>query len=441
MEPTKRPESSIIEQPSRRSFLGASTAAAAGTVIGSALPASLSAQVEGNGTTKVALIGCGGRGTGAANQNLSVKGTKLVAMADVFEDRLAGSFNQLVKGHKEQMDVHEENKFIGFDAYLKAIDMADLVILTTPPGFRPMMFEAAVDAGKHIFMEKPVATDAPGIRRVLAAAKKADEKGLKVVVGLQRHYQNSYRETLDRIQQGAIGDIVSAQCYWNGGGVWVRERRPGQTEMEYQMMNWYYFNWLCGDHINEQHVHNIDVVNWFKGGHPEVAQGMGGREVRKGKDHGQIFDHHYVEFTYPDGSICNSQCRHIRGCWNQVSESFQGTKGRAAIGRITDLDGKDIWRRRRGDNPNPYQVEHDELYRHIRNDIPINNAYYGATSTMTSIFGRMATYSGQRLTWDKAINSDNDLFPEKLAWDALPKVVPDADGSYPVPIPGVTKTV
>ncbi|MEM7388088.1 MAG: Gfo/Idh/MocA family oxidoreductase, partial [Verrucomicrobiota bacterium] len=213
--------------------------------------------------------------------------------------------------------------------------------------------------------------------------------------------------------------------------------------MEYQVMNWYYFNWLCGDHITEQHIHNLDVVNWFFDDYPVSAQGMGGREVRKRipgndstNDFGQIFDHHYVEFTYPDGSICNSQCRHIKGCFNRVAETFVGTKGRVSIGDIRDLKGNRLWRHRGRGDANPYQVEHNELHRHIREDIALNNAYYGAKSSMTSILGRLATYSGKVVKWDDAINSDVDLFPERLSWDAMPRVLPDADGNYPVPVPG-----
>ncbi|MFY8046632.1 MAG: Gfo/Idh/MocA family protein, partial [Chitinophagaceae bacterium] len=269
---------------------------------------------------KVALIGCGGRGTGAAMQALLTKqNVKLVAMADAFKDRIDSAYKQLnaddlsdwsgVKGNvKNKIDVPEERMFVGFDAYQKAIPLADVIILTTPPGFRPIHFEEAVKQGKHIFMEKPVATDPNGVMRVLKAAEEAKKKKLNVVVGLQRHYQNSYRELFKRKDQ--IGEIVSAQAWWNNDGVWVNPRKEGQTEMDYQMRNWYYFNWLCGDHITEQHIHNIDVINWFKGGYPVKAQGMGGRQVRKGKDHGEIFDHHYVEFHYADGSILNSQCRH-----------------------------------------------------------------------------------------------------------------------------------
>jgi predicted dehydrogenase len=285
---------------------------------------------------KVAIVGCGGRGTGAAMQAmLSKQNVKLVAMADAFRDRLDDCYKQLTADDisdwsgtagsiKDKITVTEATKFVGFDAYKKAIALADVVILTTPPGFRPIHFEEAINQNKHVFMEKPVATDPVGIRKVLEAAEKAKQKKLNVVVGLQRRYQNSYLEMYQR--KDMIGDIVSAQAWWNNDGVWVRPRVAGQTEMEYQMRNWYYFNWLCGDHITEQHIHNIDVVNWFKGGYPVKAQGMGGRQVRKGKEYGEIFDHHYVEFTYADGSILNSQCRHIPGTMSKVDELLVGTK-------------------------------------------------------------------------------------------------------------------
>ena len=431
----------------RRDFLGKSAAAtAAGSLV---LPASLSAQVEGNSTLKLGLVGCGGRGSGAANQNLTTQGTKLVAMGDVFRERMDNTFDMLTKRHKDAVEVPEENKFIGFDSYLKVIEMSDVVILATPPGFRPMMFEAAVEAGKHVFMEKPVCVDAAGYRRVMAAAKKADEKGLKVVVGLQRHYQKSYLETLKRVKDGMIGDIVSAQVWWNGGGVWVRDRQKDDTEMRYQCRNWYYFNWLCGDNICEQHIHNIDVANWFIGeaigqtaAHPVIAQGMGGREVRTGNKFGEIFDHHFVEYRYDNGVIVNSQCRHQPKTWSRVSEEIIGTKGRAMPGKITDLSGNEtLWRHRGKDDANPYQVEHNELLRHIREDKPINNAYYGAASSMTSVLGRMCTYSGKEIKWNDAIKSEFSDFPDTLAWDAPTKVNPDENGAYPVPVPGVTKVL
>jgi predicted dehydrogenase len=397
---------------------------------------------------KVALIGCGGRGTGAAMQALLTKqNVKLVAMADAFKDRLDKCYNALTavpkngeKSVKDRVDVPEERKFVGFDAYEKAIPLADVVILATPPGFRPIHFEEAVKQSKQIFMEKPVATDPAGIQRVLAAAQQAKAKKLNVVVGLQRHYQTSYRELFKR--KDKIGDIVSAQAWWNNDGVWVNKRQPAQTEMEYQMRNWYYFNWLCGDHITEQHIHNIDVINWFKGAHPVKAQGLGGRQVRKGKDFGEIYDHHYVEFHYPDGSILNSQCRHIPGTMSKVDELLIGTKGIIQTGaaNIVNRKGKVLYQFDKKTENQPYQAEHDELFEAVaKGEYKFADAENGAHSTMTSILGRMATYSGQVVEWDKAINSGLDLHPKEYAWNAQMPLNPDADGFYPVATPGVTK--
>ncbi len=432
----------------RREFIKNSALLAGTSVLASPLMTS-AFYAQSADEVKVAVIGCGGRGTGAAFQALSVKeNVKLVAMADAFRDRLDSAYKNLTSGKAletsvaKRVDVPEERKFVGFDGYKKAIELADVVILATPPGFRPIHFEEAVRQGKHVFMEKPVATDAPGVRRVLEAAEESKKKNLKVVVGLQRHYQTSYLETYKRvIDEGAIGDIVSARCYWNNDGVWVNPRKPGMTEMEYQMRNWYYFVWLCGDHIAEQHIHNIDVINWFKGGYPTEALGIGGREVRTGKEYGEIFDHHVVEFQYADGMILNSQCRHQPGTVADVSEHLVGTKGRATEGRITDLKGNTIWRHRDRDDKNPYQVEHDHLFHCIVNNIPVNDAYNGAMSTMTSILGRMATYSGQKVTMEEALASDISLAPDRFAWDATPKSLPDANGFYPIPVPGKFRAV
>ena len=393
---------------------------------------------------KIALVGCGGRGTGAAMQALfSKQNVKLVAMADAFSDRLEGCLKTIVEEDsslKSKIDVPAERRFVGFDGYLKAIPLADVVLLTTPPGFRPIHFEEAIKQGKHVFMEKPVATDPAGIKKVLDAAAIAKQKKLNVVVGLQRRYQNSYLELFKR--KDLVGDITSAQVWWNNDGVWVNKRKDGQTEMEYQMRNWYYFNWLCGDHITEQHIHNIDVMNWFKGSYPVRAQGMGGRQVRNGKDHGEIYDHHYVEFIYADGSVLNSQCRHIPGTASRVDEMLIGTKGiiRCDEATIKDAKGKELYRfDKKGEN-NPYQTEHDELFAAIaKNEYKFADAENGAKSTMTSIMGRMATYSGQIIEWDKVMKSGIDIMPKKYAWDALPPVLPSADGYYPIATPGVTK--
>ncbi len=395
---------------------------------------------------KVGLVGCGGRGSGAATQALkAASNVKLVAVADAFQDQIDKSLKSIKEAAgMERVDVPKERQYAGFDGYKDVIAACDVVILTTPPGFRPVHFAEAVKHGKHIFMEKPVATDAAGIRSVLETAKEARKKKLNVIVGLQRHYQKKYTSMIDLIHKGKIGDITSGQVYWNGAGVWVRPREDGQTEMEYQMRNWYYFTWLCGDHIVEQHIHNMDVMNWVKQGYPVRAQGMGGRQVRTGKDHGQIYDHHYVEFEYADGSIMNSQCRHIKNCWNKVSESVCGTKGRADFGKGTLVShkGKVLYKHDGTNDRNPYQVEHDLLFDAVsKGEYKYDDTENGAMSTMTAILGRMATYSGQMLEWDEALNSKKVLVPQEFSWDATPPAAPDMYGEYAVAEPGSTMVV
>lgn len=434
----------------RRDFLKKTSVAAVGGTLLGGLSIERSAHAQSNDTLKIALIGCGGRGSGAANQalNTHTQGpVKLVAMADAFKDRLDGSYNNLKKEHKDRVEVPEENRFVGFDGYKKAIALADVVILATPPGFRPMQFEEAVRQGKNIFMEKPVATDAPGVRKVLAAAEEAKKKNLKIGVGLQRHHQLGYIDTINRLHDGAIGDIVSMRCYWNGTTPWVHPRKELEkqygrplTEMEYQLRNWYYFVWTCGDHIVEQHIHNLDVINWVKNGYPVRAQGMGGCEVRKGPDYGQIFDHHGVEFEYADGSRCFSYCRHINGCWDSVSEHVVGTKGTCDVSGYT-IRGENAWRFKTPGARDPYQQEHDDLFAAIRNNKTYSEAENGARSTMTAIFGRMATYSGKMLDWEDAINSKINYFPPTLAWDADMPVKPLPGGGYALPVPGKTVVI
>lgn len=443
-----------MDNTSRRDFLKTSTLLTGGAMLGG-LPLAQAANSIVDDTIRVALVGCGGRGTGAAAQALLTKqNVKLVAMADVFRNRLDESYKHLTADDltdvigvessvKHRIDVPEERKYTGFDAYKKAMQHADVVILTTPPGFRPVHFAEAVEQGKQVFMEKPVATDAPGIRKVLEAAEKAKKKKLNVVVGLQRHYQTVYREWVDRLQQGIIGDIVSSRVYWNMGGLWVKDRKPEATEMAYQVDNWYYFTWICGDHIVEQHVHNIDVSNWVKQAYPVRALGSGGRQVRVGKQYGEIFDHHVVEFEYADGSRMFSHCRQVPGSKESVTEGFHGTNGTAPFpGMIQTRNGYAIWSHNDKNDPNPYQVEHDELFDVIaRGEYKFADAENAAKSTMTAIMGRMATYSGQLIEWDAALNSTLDLMPEKLDWNAMPKILPGPDGLYPCAVPGVTKVI
>ena len=441
------------DQFSRRSFLQRGSAALGGAALASTLAPSRFALGAGGGDEiKLAIVGCGGRGSGACAQALSTSNlgpVKLVAAADVHEDRMDSALKNFEAKFAERGTVAKENRFIGFDAYKKAISMADVVILSTPPGFRPMMFEEAIKQGKHVFMEKPVATDGTGVRKVLAAAKIAKEKNLKVGVGLQRHHQKGYIETMKRLHDGAIGDITSMRAYWNGATPWLKKRSDLEkqygrklTEMEYQMRNWYYFAWICGDHIVEQHIHNLDVINWVKKGWPVKAQGMGGCEVRKGEDYGEIFDHHAVEFEYEDGSRCSSYCRHIVGCWNSVSEHVVGTKGKSDVGRNTiSVTGGDAWHHKNEGDKDPYQQEHDDFFAAIRNNTPYNEAEYGAMSTMTAILGRLATYGGKEIEMEKALKSEVTIFPKNLAWDADMPVKPGPDGMYPRAIPGKTVVI
>ncbi len=433
----------------RRTFVLQSGLAAGGLMLAPSI-LSAKAHIDGADVIRVGLIGCGGRGTGAAVQALATaQNVKLVAMADAFRFRLDSSYKEIQTelGNNEidmaRLAVPEEHKFTGFDGYQKVIPLCDVVILASPPGFRPIHFEAAVQAGKHVFMEKPVAVDAPGVRQVLKAAEMAKQKKLNVVVGLQRRYQKIYQGWVDMLQNGVIGDITASYVYWNSEGVWVRDREPGMTEMEYQVHNWYYFNWLCGDHITEQHIHNLDVGNWVKQAYPVKALGMGGRRARTGKEHGEIFDHHFVEYEYADGSRMLSQCMHWNGCRTQVTEGFQGTNGSAPKpGVILTSSGYPILSYDDRKDPNPYQVEHDVLFEAVaKGDYKFSDAENAAKSSMTSILGRMATYSGQIITWDEALKSDLSLAPKKYDWQADPPVMPGKDGYYPVAVPGVTKVL
>ena len=430
-----------MENIKRRSFLKNSSILTGSLVLPSF---SFKKQKQLDKKLKISVVGCGGRGTGAAVQALRAdKNVELVALCDAFEDRLERSLNAIIEELDGEIEIKlkDKNKFVGFDGYKKAIDLADVVILATPPGFRPQHFEYAVNKSKHIFMEKPVATDAAGVRRILESAKLVKEKKLNVVVGLQRRYQLSYLDILKQVRRGVAGKIISGTVKWNGHGVWVRKREPQQSELEYQMRNWYYFNWLCGDHIVEQHIHNLDVANWFLDEHPISAQGMGGREVRKGIDHGEIFDHHYVEFKYPSGAVIHSQCRHQPGTLRKVNEVLVGTKGvinlrNGGVVTINDHNGNLLHKYDPKNDISPYQIEHNKLFKSIRSGGQIDDTEYGATATMTAIMGRMATYSGKLIEWESAMNADEKLVPDNLSWGSTAPVLPDNQGKYKVPVPG-----
>jgi predicted dehydrogenase len=430
---------------SRREFLKRSTVLAAGAALASPLSLSRSAHAAGSDQIRIVLVGAGGRGTGAAVnalKNASHKNVKLVAVADAFRDRLESSLKAIQKQCPDQVDVPEDRRFDGLDGYQKALHCdADLVLLCTPPGFRPMQFEAAVKAGRQVFLEKPVAVDAPGYRRVLAANEEAKKKGLTVAVGHHLRHSPNHREIVQQIHDGALGDLKLLRGYFNSSGIWNRPRNEGQTEMQYQVQNWYHFLWLCGDHIVEQHVHDIDVCNWIAQGHPVEANGMGGRAVRFAPGIGEIFDHHYVEFTYANGVKFYSQCRHIPGCWNSFSQHAVGTKGSADIdgsGSATmNVAGKE--ERRWKHQPDGHQLEMDDLFAALLAKQTYNEVDWAADSSMTAILGRMATYSGQQVRWDNAVQSAITSLPDQLTWDAPTKTKPGPDGIYACPMPGVTK--
>ncbi len=447
---TSNPQPAPATETSRRDFIRSSTVAVVGGSLAASLAVPSNVHAQGDGTIKVGLIGCGGRGSGAVIDLLSTKEpVKVVAVGDAFPFRLDGSVQAIKRDlakkniAADRFDVPKDRQFVGLDAYKKVLATdVDLVILATPPGFRPLHFAAAVAAGKHVFMEKPVAVDAPGVHKVLEATKLAKDKKLAVGVGLQRHHQASYIETIKRLHDGAIGDIHTLRCYWNGGGVWMdrkrSDKRPGiVTDMQYQVDNWYYFTWLSGDHICEQHIHNLDVCNWVKGDkYPIAAQGMGGRQVRTERDAGEIFDHHAVEFEYEDGSRMFSFCRHIPGCWDSVSEHCQGTKGKCEItdAYIPASKGVEEWRYR-GPRPDPYQVEHADLIASIRKGDPLNEGMKGAMSSMTAILGRMCTYSGKPITMKKALESTLRLGPEEgFTWETTPP-------TPKVAVPGVSEVL
>lgn len=416
----------------RRSFLYTAAAAATAQSLARALDAGRLPQGQGGDEVKVGLVGCGGRGSGAIAQALSTKGmTRLVAVADMFGDRLEGALDSLGENEsfKKKLDVPKERRFVGPDAFKGVLaSNCDVVLIATPPHFRPAHFEAAVAAKKNVFFEKPVAVDAPGVRRVLAAAEAAQKLGLAVCSGLQRHHQNGYLATMERIHRGDLGRLLFARCSWNQGGLWVREREAEWSDMEWQLRNWLYFTWLSGDHIVEQHVHNLDVINWAMQAHPTRCRGMGGRQVRTEPKYGHIFDHHAIQYQYANGAWCFSECRQIDGCANDVSEHVYGADGEAHMdGGRWRITGAKAWTHE-GPNNDPYQTEHDDLFASIRAGKPFNEGRMVAESTLTAIMGRMASYSGKEVTWEQALASEEKWGPDSYEFGPLPV--------DPVPMPG-----
>ncbi len=427
------PTPSKVISPSRRDFLKTSTAAAVG------LGALSNAHAAGSDAIKVGLIGCGGRGRGAADNICEAAGTtyniKLHAMGDIFPDHLKDcrEFLRTNANSKEKFDVPEERCFVGFDAYQKVIDCCDLVMLATPPGFRPLHIEATIKAGKQLFTEKPVAVDSTGIRKVLAAYEMAKAKGLSVVAGTQRRHQTPYLESLKRIHDGAIGDLITARVYWNQGDIWIHPRQENWSDTEYQLRNWYHFLWLCGDHIVEQHVHNLDVAIWALGSPPIGAVGMGGRQVHTEPPYGQSYDHFAVDYEFPNGVHVLSMARQIGGCASDVSETIVGSKGRwqSHQYRFTGATNTRV----RDDRKDPYVLEHVDLLESIVTRRPINELKQVAESTLAAIMGRDSAYTGKAITWEKALNSKLDTYP-KTPLDMKGSMIEPA-----VPRPGVMELI
>lgn len=436
----------------RRQFLRHASLSLAGAAALGELPRVHAAEAPATTEVKIGLIGCGGRGTGAVLDAIGAatnviypasgyhtedvaegarvenKNIQVVALADLFEDRLARCRNQLAK---LGIEVPKQHCFVGFEAYRQLLAMPEVnyVIQATPPHFRPQHLWAAVEAGKHVFIEKPAAVDVPGVKLVIEAGELARRKRLGIAAGTQRRHTRSYRETIRRIRDGAIGDIVYAKCYWNGGQIWVIDRLPQWSDMEWQLRNWNYFTWLSGDHILEQHVHNLDIMNWVLGAHPiKAVSGLGGRQVRTGERHGHIFDHFAVEFEYPGGISVFSQSRQINGCLNIVGEAVVGARGVSNCANTIQPKAGEAWRFRERE-PSPYRLEHQDLIASIREGEPINEAQAIAESTMTGILGREACYSGQAIQWDEAMNSTTRLGPDSYEF-----------GPYPIPpvaMPGI----
>jgi predicted dehydrogenase len=416
---------------SRRDFLRSS---AAGTIgLSAALHATgARAWAAGSDTLRVGVIGCGGRGTGAARDAaVADPGVRIVALGDVLMERVDQSRANLLKAIPAQCAIDDGHVFAGFDAYKQVVAAnVDLVILASPPGFRPAHLRAAVEAGKHIFTEKPVAVDPVGVRSVFESADLAAKKGLAIVAGTQRRHEPKYIETIRRLHEGAIGEIVAGQVYWNQGGLWKVDRKAGMSDVEWQVRNWLYFAWTSGDHIVEQHIHNIDVANWVLRGHPVRANGVGGRQVRVDPVYGHIFDHFAIELEYENGARILSMCRQQDGTARFVGEHFIGTRGISNASSWIRNPSEWVWPEP-AEPVNPYEQEHRDLIASIKAGKPLNEGRQVAESTLSAIMAREAAYTGQVVTWDEILASDLDLTPPALAFGPMPVA--------PVAEPGVTR--
>ncbi len=434
-----------VERISRHEFL-----ARTGTVAGSAaagLSVARAAHAAGSDAINIGLIGCGGRGSGAVVSALSVNpGARLTAMADAFDDRMQHARRALEKRRPGQVAVDDDHMFAGFEGHERLLESGvDMAILAEPPHFRPIHIQACVEAGVHVFAEKPMAVDAPGVRTVLAAGEAARQKGLSFVSGFETRYSAAAREAVRRVREGEIGQVTAMQMNYSTGFLWHRGRQPDWTEMEFQVRNWYYFTWLSGDHLVEQHVHLEDFSSWIMEDEPPLcAWGLGGRQVRVDPKFGDIFDHHAVVYEYPCGARLYAFCRQQSGTYRDVSKLVVGTRGQLKPGargwNSYAIEGENPWTSP-PEEGHPELATFREMFAGMAAGKPINDSLAMGRSTMLAILGRMATHSGQRITWDEALASERSLAPKHYAWDAEPPVLPGPDGKYPVATPGVTEVL
>ena len=393
---------------------------------------------------RVGLVGCGGRGTGAAFEALRTSpNVKLTAMADTFEDRVESAFLRLTDEFGEQVSISKKDKHVGFDGYKKVIEKCDVVILATPPPFRPIHFEEAVKADKHVFMEKPLFVDIPGYNKIISTNELAKKKNLNVAVGLQLRFEPGYQQLMEKVKDGAIGEIKSLDVYYNVGAPKIHPRLEGQTEMEYQMRNWRYFTWLWGGQLSGQTIHQIDVVNWLMNDYPTIVNGLGGRIAFSGPNQGNTYDHHYAEFEYANGVRLHVQSKNIDSTWNRNGFEIVGTKGSANDrSRIYDASGKVTWQyRNRDQNVGSSQLCQSAFINSVLESTPLNHVEYGAKSSLTCVMGRMAIHSGKRITIEEALASERSILPSKFSWDADMPNKPGKDGNYEIPIPGKTEVL
>ncbi len=423
----------------RRRFIKKSSAAAFGSVLFNTFSQNTYSHAFEKKVIKIGLVGCGGRGTGALFEALKASASvRVVAIADVFEDRTKSVFALLKQNFGDQCEVNDTSIFVGFDAYEKVIALSDAVILATPPPFRPQHFESSIKAGKHVFMEKPLAVDVPGFNRIMEIGKLADEKKISVVVGLQFRYDVANQEMVDRINRGEIGEITSISTYYNVGAPKVLPREAQQTEMEYQVRNWRYFTWLWGGQLAGQAIHQIDMMNWIMDDFPIKAMGNGGRLVYEGINNGDVYDHFFIEFEYANGIKMNSQSRNMNNCTDKMGWSIRGTKGIANEKQeFQDYGGKSYWRYRDLGDLGSTQIEQNVFIDSIHNDTPINNTEYAAKSTLTTIMGRLAAETGSEITMTDLLKSKESIVPKDMNWNSKSIKFPNENGNYKIKKPGI----